>query len=115
LSLEGKGALGRGTALGLAPIRLRPRLRDRLAHRAIQLAVAREDLARVEIQLSTVQIGHSAGLGDDQRARRDIPRPQPEFPQRVNPPAGDVAEVSTAEPVCRTPCVRIMKASQKVK
>jgi hypothetical protein len=65
----------RGTALGFAPIRLRPRLRDRLEHRAMQLAVAREDLACLKIQRRAVQIGRAAArLGDDQRACRDVPR-----------------------------------------
>jgi len=44
-----KGALWGVAAFCLALIRLRPRFRDCLSHRAMQLAVAREDLARVEI------------------------------------------------------------------
>jgi hypothetical protein len=70
---------------GLRSMSLRRGFRDRLAHRALQLAFAREDLALVEVQCGPVEVGHlAARVGDDQRTGRDVPRPQPEFPQRVN-------------------------------
>ena len=37
------------------------------------------------------------------------------FDRKAGRRPGFVQRSNTAEPVCRTPCVRIMKASQKVK
>ena len=66
LSPKGKGALRGGAAFGVAPIRLWPRLRHRLAHRAMQPAIAGEDLARVEIQRRPPRlVTPAARLGDD--------------------------------------------------
>src|SRR5438309_2533902 len=93
-ALKGKGALRSRAALELAPAGLGPSFRDRLAHRAMHLAVAREDLARVKIQRRAVEIGHAAArLGDYQRAGCYVPGPQAKFPERVDPPARDVAEI----------------------
>ena len=59
--------------------------------------------------------GWSHGRPPQQRSARPPRRPTgaAEFPQRVNPPARDVAEVqATAELEC-TPCVRIMKPPRR--
>ena len=80
------------------------------------LRIAREDLARVEVQCRAVEVGHLASrLSDDQRSRGDVPGRRPNSHNASNRPQATQQRFSTAEPVCRTPCVRITKASQKVK
>jgi len=79
----------------------------------MQLAI-RDDMTGFEIQRPTFEIGDAAAcFGHDQRHRRDIPRPQLEFPQPVNPSARDITEVQYSGTRVPHPRVRIIGGFQK--
>ena len=59
-------------------------------HFLVDPAVGCEDLRTRQIEWSSIHIGDgAAGLLDQQRARRDVPRLQPEFPEAIEPAACD--------------------------
>jgi hypothetical protein len=77
---KGMGALRGGAALGFAPVRLQPRLSDRLAHSAMQLAIACEDTGAAPGRRDTTprrpDWSRRRPSRHDRHARRDVPRSQ---------------------------------------
>jgi len=80
--------------LGVAPLGLGTRRLDNLDHMLMQPAVARDYLPDREVQRCAVHVAHVATrLLDNQRARRDVPLLEAEFPKPVDAAACDVGEV----------------------
>src|SRR5216684_4642209 len=96
--LAGAGGRTRHTVfakhLGVAPLGFGTRRLDNLDHRLMQPAVARDYLPEREVERGAVHVAHvAARLLDQQRARRDVPLLEAEFPKPVDAAACDVGEV----------------------
>src|SRR5580698_1547534 len=79
---------------GMTTLGLGPRVVERLDYRLMHPAVARDDIGGRDIQARSIHIADvSAGLLNHQRAGRNIPLLEPEFPKSVGAPAGNIREV----------------------
>ena len=68
--------------------------RQDLHQLAVDLRVARHHLALVEVVgLAGEVADQAAGLGDDQRARGDVPGVQPGLEEAVVPARGDITQI----------------------
>src|SRR5690606_3805277 len=60
----------------------------------VDKAVARHDVAGREVRVVAPDIAHAAaGLRHQQGAGGDVPGAEGDFPEAINPPAGDVGEI----------------------